>query len=92
MDEKTSTHLMFVKRFPFHVSIVMMIAEAWDSSKLDTLGRVIVSTIIPKDHELVIAAWRQRLEELDLDPESWHPEVLESLNEQKRQSERKTTT
>ncbi|HCC22460.1 TPA: hypothetical protein DEP86_03590 [Candidatus Uhrbacteria bacterium] len=75
---------------PYHETVVAAIGRATSSLELGVLVDLLVETLVPKEVGAVIKAWCDRLKELDLDPENWHPEVLTSLSEQKRQHERKT--
>ncbi len=66
---------------PFHESIVDAIQETSHWERLNTLGKLITMTKVPKDHDIIIDAWNRKIAELNIGG-PWHP-VVESLEAQK---------
>lgn len=74
-------------RRPFHETIVFTIRQAYSRRDLGLLARLIKSTKIPKNHDAIIAAWNERLEEMGQGEEDLG--VPAELLEQKQESEQK---
>ena len=74
-------------RRPFHETIVDQIrdetSDAYDD--LDVLGRLIMATKIPKNHDAIIAAWKERIKETD-DEDGFLASVLADLDVQKQEA------
>jgi len=73
-------------RKPFHESIIDTINEARSNTEMEAIGMLLTTTIIPKGHEAIIAAWTKRCREM-----SWSTGnisyIEESLMSHKRELE-----
>jgi hypothetical protein len=66
--------ITIVDRKPFHEAIVEMLQQA-SNAELETLGALLLRTIIPEGHhDEIVAAWKTRCAEM-----SWLPENSEYL-------------
>jgi hypothetical protein len=76
-------------RRPFHETIVDQIREETTfSDDLAWLGRLIMATKIPKNHDAIIVAWQTRcLELVDEEIDFFFINVLNDLREQKKEAE-----
>ncbi|MEK7103332.1 MAG: hypothetical protein AAB870_03220, partial [Patescibacteria group bacterium] len=54
-----------IERKPFHESVVDAIKSA-KAEELKIIAGIIITTKIPKNHEEIVNAWRQRLDDLGL--------------------------
>jgi hypothetical protein len=75
-----------VARKPFHEAIVEMLKWAM-AHDLETLGKLLIMTKIPKGHDEILAAWNAKCQELRLQPESFDYIVAEDILQQKKDLE-----
>lgn len=75
---------MAKERRPFHETIVDAIREAI-IYEMRGLGKLVVETKIPKNHDEITLAWRRRLKDLDWSEKD--DRVLAAINEQKQEAE-----
>lgn len=74
------------KRQPFHETIVGMIRNA-TKQELELLATLIKATVIPKDHDTIIAVWKQRMKASGWDEQDLG--VIADLLEQKKEAKKK---
>ena len=76
-------------RRPFHETLVDQIREETVfSDDLIWLGRLIMATKIPRNHDAIIEAWQRRCVELvDEEIDFFYIDVLNDLREQKKEAE-----
>lgn len=76
-------------RRPFHETIVDQLREdgLFFSDILIPIGRLLMATKIPKNHDAIIAAWQERCEELIDEEDPFFPIVLADLRQQKEEAE-----
>ena len=58
-----------VTRKPFHEVVVEMIPQL-SSAELEALGTLLMRSVIPKDHDKIVEAWKKRCTEMCWKPES----------------------
>jgi hypothetical protein len=75
------------KRRPFHETIVDHIREELDVDDLDSFGRLIMATKIPKNHDAIISAWEKRCRGIDDADGFLRFDVLADLLLQRKEAE-----
>jgi len=70
---------------PFHESIIDAINACSSVSDLGTLADLIITTKIPKDHDVIISAFKEKMKDLDRLTDFG---VEESVLEQKKEQEK----
>ena len=73
-----------VARRPFHETIVDRIRATRAGSEFNCLAQLIMATKIPKDHDKIIAAWKEILPNSE---DSIVADAIADLLEQKKESE-----
>lgn len=67
---------------PFHETVVDVIRSA-TSSQLVTIGQLLKKTYIPKNHQVILDAWKERTKGMNFDDDG----VTRGLEVQKERSE-----
>lgn len=78
-----------IERKPFHESIVDAIGQVRSSDALLVLGELIVKTKVPKDHEAIYQAFREKAEALGVTDSEVFTQVIQSMAEQGEEAKEK---
>jgi hypothetical protein len=72
---------------PYHESVIILINSICLLAEFPRIADFLIATKLPKNHDAVIEAWRQRLTDSNLDDAQFG--VIPFLEEQKREAEEK---